>query len=72
MSAAQDAANYAQRPTSPSPSVASEKTEAELQVRECIVFFFVSYRGHFFACRIFVQMIEKYIHSKSDSKCDIK
>ncbi|XP_033214599.1 calcium-dependent secretion activator isoform X3 [Belonocnema kinseyi] len=33
MSAAQDAANYAksaQRPTSPSPSVASEKTEAEL------------------------------------------
>jgi len=48
MSAAQDAANYAQRPTSPSPSVASEKTEAELQVRECIVlFFFVFYRGHF-------------------------
>lgn len=36
MSAAQDAVNYAksaQRPTSPSPSVASEKTEAELQVR---------------------------------------
>lgn len=33
MSAAQDAINYAQRPTSPSPSVASEKTEAELQVR---------------------------------------
>lgn len=33
MSAAQDAASYAQRPTSPSPSVASEKTEAELQVR---------------------------------------
>lgn len=36
MSAAQDAANYAQRPTSPSPSVASEKTEAELQVRVCL------------------------------------
>lgn len=34
MSAAQDASNYAQRPTSPSPSVASEKTEAELQVCE--------------------------------------
>jgi len=32
MSAAQDAANYAQRPTSPSPSIASEKTEAEIQV----------------------------------------
>ena len=34
--AAQDATNYAksaQRPTSPSPSVASEKTEAELLVR---------------------------------------
>lgn len=39
MSAAQDAANYAQRPTSPSPSVASEKTEAELQVRVCIELF---------------------------------
>ncbi|KAG7198307.1 hypothetical protein KM043_005710 [Ampulex compressa] len=34
MSAAQDAANYAQRPTSPSPSVASEKTEAELQDKQ--------------------------------------
>ncbi|XP_019699910.1 calcium-dependent secretion activator isoform X2 [Harpegnathos saltator] len=33
-SAAQDAANYAQRPTSPSPSVASEKTEAELQDKQ--------------------------------------
>lgn len=35
MGAAQDAVNYARsspRPTSPSPSVASEKTEAELQV----------------------------------------
>lgn len=35
MGATQDAANYgksAQRPTSPSPSVASEKTEADLQV----------------------------------------
>lgn len=35
MSATQDAANYAksaQRPTSPSPSVASEKTEVDLQV----------------------------------------
>ncbi|KAI4493140.1 hypothetical protein M0802_009557 [Mischocyttarus mexicanus] len=31
MSAAQDAANYSQRPTSPSPSVASEKTEVDLQ-----------------------------------------
>lgn len=35
MSASQDAASYAQRPISPSPSVASEKTEAELQVRSC-------------------------------------
>ncbi|XP_032677486.1 calcium-dependent secretion activator isoform X2 [Odontomachus brunneus] len=34
MSATQDAANYAQRPTSPSPSVASEKTEAELQDKQ--------------------------------------
>ncbi|XP_020296895.1 calcium-dependent secretion activator isoform X2 [Pseudomyrmex gracilis] len=34
MSAAQDAASYAQRPTSPSPSVASEKTEAELQDKQ--------------------------------------
>lgn len=41
MSAAQDAASYAQRPTSPSPSVASEKTEAELQVRMFLTFFFV-------------------------------
>lgn len=35
MGATQDAANYAksaQRPTSPSPSVASEKTEADIQV----------------------------------------
>ncbi|XP_014468672.1 PREDICTED: calcium-dependent secretion activator isoform X3 [Dinoponera quadriceps] len=34
MSAAQDAANYAQRPTSPSPSVASEKTEVDLQDKQ--------------------------------------
>ncbi|XP_076676723.1 calcium-dependent secretion activator 1 isoform X2 [Andrena cerasifolii] len=34
MSAAQDAANYAQRPTSPSPSVASEKTETDLQDKQ--------------------------------------
>ncbi|XP_076236618.1 calcium-dependent secretion activator 1 isoform X2 [Calliopsis andreniformis] len=34
MSAAQDAASYAQRPTSPSPSVASEKTEADLQDKQ--------------------------------------
>lgn len=32
MTATQDAANYSQRPTSPSPSVASEKTEVDLQV----------------------------------------
>lgn len=40
MSAHQDAANYSkgQRPTSPSPSVASEKTEQELQVtKKCCV-----------------------------------
>ncbi|CAK9825694.1 Calcium-dependent secretion activator [Anthophora retusa] len=34
MSAAQDAASYAQRPTSPSPSVASEKTEVDLQDKQ--------------------------------------
>ncbi|XP_076548538.1 calcium-dependent secretion activator 1 isoform X3 [Osmia lignaria lignaria] len=34
MSAAQDAANYAQRPTSPSPSVASEKTEVDIQDKQ--------------------------------------
>ncbi|XP_043508226.1 calcium-dependent secretion activator isoform X3 [Frieseomelitta varia] len=34
MSAAQDAASYAQRPTSPSPSVASEKAETELQDKQ--------------------------------------
>ncbi|CAL7937292.1 unnamed protein product [Xylocopa violacea] len=34
MSAAQDAASYAQRPTSPSPSVASEKTETDLQDKQ--------------------------------------
>ncbi|XP_020723148.1 calcium-dependent secretion activator isoform X2 [Bombus affinis] len=34
MSTAQDAASYAQRPTSPSPSVASEKTEADLQDKQ--------------------------------------
>ncbi|XP_076394472.1 calcium-dependent secretion activator 1 isoform X2 [Megachile rotundata] len=34
MTAAQDAANYAQRPTSPSPSVASEKTETDIQDKQ--------------------------------------
>ncbi|XP_076224576.1 calcium-dependent secretion activator 1 isoform X2 [Nomia melanderi] len=34
MTAAQDAASYSQRPTSPSPSVASEKTEANLQDKQ--------------------------------------
>ncbi|XP_011307053.1 calcium-dependent secretion activator [Fopius arisanus] len=37
MAASQDAANYAksaQRPTSPSPSIASEKTEAEIQDKQ--------------------------------------
>lgn len=34
MSAARDAASYAQRPTSPSPSVASEKTETDLQDKQ--------------------------------------
>lgn len=42
MSATQDAANYAkstQRPTSPSPSVASEKNEVDLQVKITSEFF---------------------------------
>ncbi|XP_076176183.1 calcium-dependent secretion activator 1 isoform X1 [Ptiloglossa arizonensis] len=34
MSAAQDAANYSQRPNSPSPSVASEKTDADPQDKQ--------------------------------------
>lgn len=65
MTATQDAANYAQRPTSPSPSVASEKTEAELQVCQCTQFFSFFVEDIFLLATFLFLTFEKEIYNES-------